>query len=65
MSQQKHEGHRAKLLSVVSRGLFGAGFKIAVEEADMTTAFKHEEAAAKGKGIICFLCLRINGLNRS
>lgn len=38
---------------------------IAVEEADMTTAFKHEEAAAKGKGIICFLYLRINGLNSS
>lgn len=35
----------------------------AVGKADTTTAFKHEEAAVKGKGIICFLCLRINGLN--
>lgn len=29
----------------------------------MTTSFKYEEASAKGKGIICFLCLRINDLN--
>lgn len=29
----------------------------------MTTSFKYEEASAKGKGIICFLCLRSNDLN--
>lgn len=31
----------------------------------MTTAFKYEEAAAKGKGIISLLCLRSYGLNCS
>lgn len=38
---------------------------ITAEEADMTTALKREDAAAKGKGIVCFLCLRLNGLNSS
>lgn len=36
---------------------------ITAEEVDMTTAFKREEAAAKGKGIVCLLRLRLNGLN--
>lgn len=38
---------------------------ITAEEADMTTALKREDAAAKGKEIVCFLCLRLNGLNSS
>jgi len=63
MNQQNYKRQHAKLFSVLSCWLLGANFMIAVEEADMTTAFKYEEAAAKGKGIICFLCLRINGLN--
>lgn len=34
--------------------LLGANLLMAVEEADVTTAFKYEEAAAKGRGIIWF-----------
>lgn len=63
MNQQKYKRQHAKPFSVLFGWLLGANFMIAVEEADTTTAFKHEEAAAKGKGIICLLCLRINGLN--
>lgn len=63
MNRQKYKRQHAKLFSVLFGWLLGANFMIAVEEADTTTAFKHEEAAAKGKGIICLLCLRINGLN--
>lgn len=65
MNQQKYNRQCAKLFSVSSCWLLGANFMITVEKADMTTAFKHKEAAAKGKGIICFQCLRINGLNSS
>lgn len=36
---------------------------ITAEEADMTRAFKCEDAAAKEKGIVSFLCLRLTGLN--
>lgn len=63
MNEQKYKRQHANLFSVLSCWLLGANFMIAVEEADMATAFKYEEAAANGKGIICFLCLRINGLN--
>jgi len=58
MNQQKHKRQHAKMFPVLFCWLLCANFIIAVEKADMTTAFKYEEAAAKGKGIISFLCLR-------
>lgn len=61
----KVQRQRSKLWSVLSFWLLGTNFMITAEEADMTTGLKREDAAAKGKGIVCFLCLRLNGLNSS
>lgn len=64
MNQQKRKRKHAKMFPVFC-WLLCASFIIAVEKADVTTVFKYEEAAAKGKGIISFLCLRSYGLNCS
>ncbi|KQK80166.1 hypothetical protein AAES_99614 [Amazona aestiva] len=59
----KQENSTLRSQRQIAEGNFSANLMTAVEEADTTTAFKNEEAAAKGKGMICFLYLRINGLN--
>lgn len=51
MSQQKYRGSVPALVCPVF-WLLGTNFMITAEEVDMTTAFKHEDAAAKGKGIV-------------